>query len=240
MAKRRRSSRKDGESLFVGILLLLYWTSQWLLEYPIEGSILVGFITTLIVIAILLIVRAKRVRKANLLARKSLYQDYSPIEFEHLTAEIFRQLGYKAKVTRSSGDEGIDVILEKDGIRSGIQCKRYQNSVGPAYIREFAGALDGAGFSKGFFVTTGEFTQAAISAAKKSSAEIVLVSGEKLGELRNRVENRINTDIIPKPWWRSMSKLQKTLVVMMFFVCVMTVTSVATYMILTTIASGAA
>ena len=100
MAKRRkRISRRDGESHFLALVLLAYYTYKFLIQYPLIASLIFGLVVALIVLAILLILQAGRVRKANLLATESFYRDYTPTEFEHLTAEIFRQLGYKAHVT---------------------------------------------------------------------------------------------------------------------------------------------
>ncbi len=39
----------------------------------------------------------------------------SGLEFEQFVAELFERKGYKAEVTKASGDQGIDVIAEKGG-----------------------------------------------------------------------------------------------------------------------------
>jgi len=239
MAQRRSISRIFGKVLLLGLLLgfvfLIIWVSQKLLAHPLAGSSIIGLISAITVFGVLINMQSKRIQKANLLAKQSLYQDYSPYEFEHLTAEIFRQLGYQVTVTGSAGDEGIDVLLEKDGVYTGVQCKRYRNTIGPALIREFVGALDGAGLEKGFFVTTSEFTQAAINAAQKSSLEITLVSGKDLAALRSRVEKHINTDIIPKPWWGTLSKFQKALSAVLFFIWITVIMGGVSYLILISI-----
>ena len=234
MAKRGKRSGREGESLAVFLALLAYYAYDKLIVYPLVASIIFGLVVSLIVLATLLILRASRVRKANLLAKESLYRDYSPIEFEHLTAEIFRQLGYKAHVTPASGDKGLDVILESEGEKIGVQCKRHQDAIGPGLIREFSGALEGARLNQGFFVTTSNYTEASKEAAKSSRFKIKLIDGEKLGELRNKAEKRINTDLIAKPWWGVMSNWQKGLIIALFFICVTLVVSVASYILITT------
>ena len=234
MARRRRVSRRDGEALFWAILLAAYYVYQKALEQPLLTSLLLGLIVASFVMVILLMSRSRRIRRANLLARASLYGDYSPIEFEHVSAEIFRQLGFEAKVTPASGDEGLDIILSKNGTKLGVQCKQYKKPVGPGAIREFAGALASADLGGGFFVTTSDFTEAAKQAAEKSKVKIQLISGEKIGELRNRVEGRINTDLIPQAWWGQMTKWQKGLLIVLFYLCVMLVVSSVSYVVLTT------
>src|SRR5262249_53021488 len=60
----------------------------------------------------------------------------SPIEFEHACAELLRRSGYAdVRVTRASGDGGVDVIASKDGRGFAVQCKRYQHTVGPEPVR---------------------------------------------------------------------------------------------------------
>ncbi len=232
MAKRRNNSGREGESLLFLLALAAYFTYEKLIQYPLLASIVFGLVVALLIIATLLILRAQRVRKANLLAKESFYRDYSPVEFEHLTAEIFRQFGYKAHVTPPSGDEGLDVILSKDGKTIGVQCKNYKDSVGPAYIREFAGALQGAKISSGIFVTSSDYTEASRDAAAKSEGRITLISGEKLGELRNSAEGRINTDLIPTRWWSRLVNWQKAFLILFFFFVVTIVMSTAAYILI--------
>lgn len=47
-------------------------------------------------------------------------------DFEYYCAELLRQQGFlEVEVTRGSGDYGIDILAEKDGVTYAIQCKRY-------------------------------------------------------------------------------------------------------------------
>lgn len=58
-------------------------------------------------------------------------------DFEHWGADLLRDIGFtKVEVTRGSGDQGVDILAEKDGIRYAIQCKCYQNSLGNTPIQE--------------------------------------------------------------------------------------------------------
>ena len=50
--------------------------------------------------------------------------------------------GYSAKVTKGSGDGGVDIILKKDGRTSIVQCKHYKNPVPPEPIRALWGCKD--------------------------------------------------------------------------------------------------
>lgn len=63
-------------------------------------------------------------------------------DFEHLCADALRANGYKqVQVTQASGDYGIDVLAQNNGISYAIQCKRYNSPVGNHAVQEaYAGA----------------------------------------------------------------------------------------------------
>lgn len=62
-------------------------------------------------------------------------------EFEYYCADLLRKNGfYDVDVTKGSGDQGIDIIAFKDGIKYGIQCKCYSSDIGNKAVQEaFAG-----------------------------------------------------------------------------------------------------
>jgi len=235
MAKKRRLSQHDGETLLLAIIIAVFYAFKKALEQPILASVILGIVIASIVLAVLLIARSRRMRRANMLARYSLYVEYSPIEFEHITAEIFRQLGFDAKVTPASADEGLDVILSRTGSQIGVQCKQHKHPIGPAPIREFIGALAAADLDEGYFVTTSNFTDAAKQASRKSPIKIHLIPGEGIGELQNRVKGLINTDLIARPWWGQLFNWQKGVLIMLFYISVVTIVGTISYIALTTI-----
>ena len=53
------------------------------------------------------------------------------VEFEQYCAELLRNRGFiDVKLTKASGDFGVDILAEKDGVTYAIQCKRYADPVG--------------------------------------------------------------------------------------------------------------
>jgi HJR/Mrr/RecB family endonuclease len=62
----------------------------------------------------------------------------SPIEFEYYCADILSHAGWNATVTQASGDQGVDVIAERQGIRLVVQCKKYSSPVGNKAVQEIA------------------------------------------------------------------------------------------------------
>lgn len=117
----------------------------------------------------------------------------SPEFFERLVVKLLLNMGYggsqieAGKAVGKSGDGGIDGVINEDRLGLDaiyIQAKRWEGSVGEGPIRDFKGALDAKGASKGVFITTSTFTQAAQAAAKNSrSYRIVLIDGFRLAQL---------------------------------------------------------
>lgn len=64
-------------------------------------------------------------------------------QFELLVGEAFRRQGYSVEETGLGGaDDGIDLILRKDGRRTLVQCKQWKRQqVGVSVVREMYGLL---------------------------------------------------------------------------------------------------
>ena len=95
-------------------------------------------------------------------------------QFEQIVGLTYQKLGYA--VTRRGGanpDGGIDLIIEKDGRNSGVQCKHWKAwNVGVKPVREFLGALTDSGIRHGVFVMLGGCTDDAKQLADKHGIEI--------------------------------------------------------------------
>lgn len=70
-----------------------------------------------------------------------VYDTMEGHDFEYYCADLLRNDGFcNVEVTQGSGDQGIDILAEKAGIRYGIQCKCYSNNIGNKAVQEaFAG-----------------------------------------------------------------------------------------------------
>ncbi len=89
-------------------------------------------------------------------------------DFEYYCAELLRQQGFlEVEVTRGSGDYGIDILAEKDGITYAIQCKCYTAPVGVKAVQEAYAGRDYYDRMVGAVLTNQYFTQPAVEAAKK-------------------------------------------------------------------------
>jgi predicted helicase len=62
-------------------------------------------------------------------------------EFERYMGSVFEALGYKATILGGAGDQGVDLLLQKENECIAVQCKNYQQPVGNKPIQEvYAGA----------------------------------------------------------------------------------------------------
>ena len=107
------------------------------------------------------LVRARRKMPSNL----DLMEGH---DFEYFCAQLLKRRGFQdVEVTKGSGDYGIDILAEKDGITYAIQCKCYATPVGVKAIQEAYAGRDYYDRMVGAVLTTQYFTTPAVEAAKK-------------------------------------------------------------------------
>ena len=93
-------------------------------------------------------------------------------EFEHYIAKLFKSFGYKTEVTKTSGDQGIDVIAEKNGIKYAIQAKCYNSPVGNHAIMEAVAGAKYYDADQIIVITNNTFTKSAIELAQKNNVHL--------------------------------------------------------------------
>lgn len=102
--------------------------------------------------------------------------------FEHFCADLLQSNGFSnVEVTQASGDFGIDILAQKDGVTYAIQCKCYAEPVGNHAVQE---ALSGAQFYHcmvAVVMTNNYFTPAAIETAKRTN--VLLWNRDKVLEM---------------------------------------------------------
>lgn len=89
-------------------------------------------------------------------------------EFEYYCAELLKKRGFEeVSVTKGSGDYGVDVLAEKDGVTYAIQCKAYTTPVGVKAVQEAYAGREFYDRMVGAVLTNQYFTKPAVEAAKK-------------------------------------------------------------------------
>lgn len=141
------------------------------IEYIYLAAIIAAFVAVLII--------------GFFLRRK--FRKYQPVqdglEFEVLCTQILTAKGYEnVELTPTTGDYGVDIFAEKDGVRWAFQCKYYTNPVGVRAVQEIYSGRD-------FYICHGRrcydrtacFTKNAVTLANELN--ILLWDGNMLDKL---------------------------------------------------------
>lgn len=123
----------------------------------------------------------------------------SPRDFEELSADLLRVIGYQARVTQYSQDGGVDVIAHKDplGIEPPLikaQCKQKVSTIGSPDVNQLIGT-QGTGELCLFF-TLGSYSRDAL-AIERQRPGLRLLTGEDIVTLIID-----NYDRLPERWRR--------------------------------------
>jgi restriction system protein len=125
---------------------------------------LIGLIAFMAVLTIAIDFFLRRRRER----RVSRMDELEGHDFEFFCADLLQAQGFiDVEVTRGSGDFGVDILAEKDGVTYAVQCKRYSGPVGvEAVLRTYGGQ---AYYERmvGAVMTNQYFTSPAVEAAKK-------------------------------------------------------------------------
>src|SRR4051812_23694982 len=80
--------------------------------------------------------------KAYRLSRSGIAEldNLDGLDFEKYLEGLFRKLGYTVKRTVYQGDYGADLIIQKAGIQTVVQAKKYNRSVGLKAVQEVVAA----------------------------------------------------------------------------------------------------
>ena len=109
------------------------------------------------------------------------------VEFEEFLAKLLKQMGYRVEKTKTSGDQGIDLIGSRLNKKIGIQAKCYSSKVGNKAIQEVVAGLKVYGCDKGIVITNNYFTAAAQELARANG--ILLWDRDSLEERIDRYLN---------------------------------------------------
>lgn len=82
----------------------------------------------------------------------------TPVEFEIFIKRLFEKMEYEVETTKVTGDEGVDLRLQKGARRAIVQCKRYSGSVGQPAIRDLYGVMVHEEADEAYLITTGNIT----------------------------------------------------------------------------------
>ncbi|MDE7187026.1 MAG: restriction endonuclease [Lachnospiraceae bacterium] len=129
---------------------------------------LISIIISILLIFLFLTGALYVIRRVRYGRRADTMDEMEGHEFEYFCADLLDKQGFtEVEVTRGSGDFGVDILAEKDGVTYAVQCKRYHGPVGvDAVLKTYAGR-DYYGRMVGAVMTNQYFTSPAVEAAGK-------------------------------------------------------------------------
>lgn len=89
------------------------------------------------------------------------------IDLEIEVSKRLTNLGYSTTLTKTSGDQGVDVLAEKNNILIAIQCKLYSKPVGNKAVQEIIAGKSFYNANYGVVVTNNDYTKSAKELANK-------------------------------------------------------------------------
>ena len=125
-------------------------------------------------------------------------------QFEVYLKVLFKELGYKTTVTKSSNDFGADLILKKNNKKIAIQAKRYKykNTVGINAVQQIYASMPYYKVNKGIVITNSYFTKNAKILARHCNIKLIDRKGlVKLISRNNQTitPKKIKNTVAPKP-----------------------------------------
>ncbi len=178
----RRSKRPVNPTETIVIIVVLFAIVIAVGAASLSPSLVLGLSIGLLVVALIIgcVVYYIFARKAHLLleATKRLQIDdvdkMSGTDFEQYIGTLFENDGYKVTPTSITGDFGVDLVIEKAGVRTAVQCKRYDNkSVGEEAVQQAYSGVLHYGCQRSMVVTNTAYTKHARILAKSNKCILI-------------------------------------------------------------------
>ncbi|WP_287339269.1 restriction endonuclease [Mesorhizobium sp.] len=146
--------------------------------------------------------------RAHLMLRPEDALKLHPQRLEDIVGSIFRDFGYRTRVTAYRADGGIDVYLDSDQGLVGVQVKRTKNPIEIEQVSSLTGALLVNDCTSGIFVTTSRFRRGARQVGGKARVRglpVELYDGQRLLEALE-IAQLFDPEDSGNPWMRCVFK----------------------------------
>ncbi|GJM17723.1 MAG: hypothetical protein DHS20C13_30500 [Thermodesulfobacteriota bacterium] len=120
-----------------------------------------------------------------------IYYDYASldgVEFEKYVRTVFENLSFHVDETRTTGDQGADLVLNKGAEKTVVQVKNHNKNIPNKAIQEVVAAKKYYDATNAMVVVSSSFTQGAIDLALKNGVE--LWDGQKLRNAVKEINDR--------------------------------------------------
>ncbi len=113
----------------------------------------------------------------------------SPVAFEHHCAAVLKTQGWMCKMTRTSGDFGVDVIAECQSVRVVSQVKKWQAPVNLSAVQEVAAGAPMYKAGVAAVVSVSSYAPSAVRLARAN--RVLLLSYEDLFDFTRQVPSSL-------------------------------------------------
>lgn len=112
------------------------------------------------------------------------------IDFEYWCAARLEEQGWAVRVSKASGDQGVDIEAMKGGKSVAVQCKRYTQPIGNKAVQEaYAGMVHYQAVAA-CVIGTGGFTPSALELAR--STGVILIDADSISEFSYLIDAHTN------------------------------------------------
>jgi HJR/Mrr/RecB family endonuclease len=102
-------------------------------------------------------------------------------DFENLLVRLYESMGYIVQHPGGRGDQGGDLVLNKNGQRILVQAKRYSGDIGNAAVQQAVAAKKYYDCNRVMLIGSSNFTRQALDLA--SANEVELIGKREIQEL---------------------------------------------------------
>lgn len=114
--------------------------------------------------------KTRELLKKRILIAQNDYDHMDGHVFESFCASLLERNGFSdVTVTPGSGDQGIDILAQKDNIRYGIQCKCYASNVGNDAVQQVYSGISYYNCNVAVVMTNHYFTKSAKELAERTN-----------------------------------------------------------------------
>jgi restriction system protein len=99
--------------------------------------------------------------------------EMSGVEFEKFVAQNLEDGGWFVTFTSKTGDQGVDLIAERDGVRVAVQCKRSAKPVGNKAVQEVLAGKEFSEASEACVISNQTYTKAARQLAASTGVKLL-------------------------------------------------------------------
>lgn len=172
MAKRKSKKKQQRKLPWQVILLLIIAATTYYFTRNADVT-LYAVIGTTFAFIVSAVWKKVRVQQPTATASTHHIDDMTGVEFEEFLVRLFERQGYRATMTKSSGDFGADLVVKGNGKTVVVQAKRYKSSVGVKAVQEIIAAIRMYDADSAWVVTNSYFTKQAKTLAAHNDVRLI-------------------------------------------------------------------